>query len=47
MCKEGTAILLLGKNVEGVSDKVMEELGECIMFWVGKWRQRRNFWVRS
>ena len=29
--------LLLGKGVEGVSDTVMEEVGECVMYWVGKW----------
>ena len=27
--------LLLGKGVEGVSDTVMEEVGECIMHWMG------------
>ena len=30
VCKEGKVALLLGKGVEGVSDIVMEEVGECI-----------------
>ena len=33
--------LLLGKRVEGVSDTVMEEMVECIMYWIGRWWQRR------
>ena len=28
--------LLLGKGVEGVSDNVMK-VGECVMYWIGKW----------
>ena len=31
--------LLLGKGMEGVSD-VMEEVGECVMYWIRKWWQR-------
>ena len=42
VCKEGKVTLLLGKSVEGVSDTVMEEVGECIMYWIGKWWQRRK-----
>ena len=34
--------LLLGKDVEGLSDIGMEEVGECIMYWIGKWWQRRK-----
>ena len=42
MCKEGKVALLLGKGVKGVSDIVMEEVGECIMHWIQKWWQRRK-----
>ena len=34
--------LLLGKGVEGVSDTVMEEVREYVMYWTGKWWQRRT-----
>ena len=43
VCKEVKVALLLGKGVEGVSDTVMEEVGECIMYWIGKWWQRRKY----
>ena len=33
LCKEGKVALLLGKGVEGASDTVLEEVGEC---WIGK-----------
>ena len=33
---KGKVALLLGKGVEGVSDTVMEEVGECIMYWIEK-----------
>ena len=42
LCKEGTVALLLGKSVEGVSDTVMEEVSECIMYWIGKGCQGRK-----
>ena len=42
VCKEGKVDLLLGNGVEGVSDIVMEEAGECIMYWIVKWWQRRK-----
>ena len=32
VCKEAKMALLLGKGVEGVSDTVMEEVGECVMY---------------
>ena len=32
MCKEGKLALLLGKGVEYVSDTVMEQVGECLMY---------------
>ena len=34
--------MLLGKGVKGVSDTVMEEVGEYVMYWIGKWWQRRK-----
>ena len=40
--KEGKVALLLGRCVEEVSDTVMEEVGECVMYWIGKWWQRRK-----
>ena len=36
MCKDGKVALLLGKGVEEVSDDVMEEVGECVMYWIRK-----------
>ena len=35
--KESKVALLLGKCVERVSDTVMEEVSECVMYWIGKW----------
>ena len=40
--QEGKVALLLGKGVEGVSDIVMGDMGVCIMYWTGKWWQRRK-----
>ena len=34
--------LLLGKGMECVSGTVIEELGICFMYWIGKWWQRRK-----
>ena len=42
MCKEDKVALLLGKGVEGVSDTMMEEVGECIMYRIGKWWGREG-----
>ena len=42
MCKEGKVALLLGKGVEGISDTVVVEVGDCIMHWMEKWWQRRK-----
>ena len=39
---EDKVALLLGKGLEGVSGTVMEEVGECTMYWIGKWWQRRK-----
>lgn len=32
----------VGKSVEGVSKIVLEELGECVVYWLGVWWQRRK-----
>ena len=29
--------LMLGECVEKVSDTLMEEVGECIMYWIRMW----------
>ena len=42
MCNEGKVALLLGIGVEGVSETVMKEVCECVMFWIWKWWQRRK-----
>ena len=42
VCKEAKVALLLGKGVEGVSDTVMEEVDEFVMYWTGKWWQRKH-----
>ena len=39
--KEDKVALLLGKD-EGVSSAVMEEVGECVMYCIGKWWQGRK-----
>ena len=32
--------LLLGKGVEGICNRVMEDVGECVLYWLGRWWQR-------
>ena len=32
---------LLWKGLERVSDTVLVEMSVCIMYWIGKWWQRR------
>ena len=34
--------LLLGKGVEDIRNRVMEYVGECVLYWLGRWWQRRN-----
>ena len=34
MFKEGKVSLLLGKGIEGVSDTVMEVVGEGVKYWI-------------
>ena len=33
---------IVGNGMVGVSDTVMEEVGDCIMYWIGKWWQKRK-----
>ena len=40
VCKESKIAALLGKGVEGVSDRVMEE-SKCDMYWILKWWLRK------
>ena len=50
MCKESKVALLLGKSVERISDTVVEEVGECIMYWTGKWWGREGLiclWIAN
>ena len=39
---EEKVALLLGKGVEGICNRVMEEMGECVLYWLGRWWQRRK-----
>ena len=43
VCKEGKVALLLGRGVEGVSDTVMEEVGECIIGYGSGCRDERIY----
>ena len=40
--KEGKIALLLGKSMERVSDTVVEEVGECVIYWI--WREGFVVW---
>ena len=40
--KEGKMVLLLGKGMEDICNRVMEEVGECVVYWLGRWWQRRK-----
>ena len=40
--EDGKVVLLLGKGVEGVCNRVIEEVGECVVYWLGWWWQRRK-----
>ena len=40
--EEGKVILLLGKGVEGRCNRVMADVGECVLYWLGGWWQRRK-----
>ena len=35
--------LLVGKGVEGVTNTLIEEVGVCVMYWIGKlWKRRKD-----
>ena len=40
--EEGMVTLLLEKWVEGICNRVMEEVGECVLYCLGRWWQRRK-----
>ena len=40
--EEGKVALLLGKGVEGICNRVIEDVGECVLYWLGRWWQRRK-----
>ena len=40
--KERKVVLLLEKWVESICNRVMEEVGECIVYWLGRQWQRRK-----
>ena len=51
VCNEDMVALLLGrvcrewrggKGMEGVSERVMEEVRKYVMYWIEKWWQKRN-----
>ena len=33
--EEGKVTLLLGKGEEGICNRVMEDVGECVLYWLG------------
>ncbi len=39
---KGKVALLLGKGVEGVSKRVLVEVGQYVVYCLGKWWQRRK-----
>ena len=40
--EEKKVALLLGKGVEGICNRVIVDVGECILHWLGRWWQRRK-----
>ena len=40
--EEGKVTLLLGRGVEGICNKVMADVEECVLYWLGRWWQRRK-----
>ena len=40
--QEEKVAFLLGKGVEGICNRVMEDVGECVLYWLGRWWQRRK-----
>ena len=42
MDEEGKVALLLGKGVVCIYNRVMEDEGECVLYWLGRWGQIRK-----
>ena len=40
--KDGKVTLLLGKGVEGICNRVMEDVGECLVGWIDGSREGSN-----
>ena len=40
--EKGKMSLILGNGVEGIGNIVMEDVGEYILYWLGRWWQRRK-----
>ena len=40
--EKGKMSLLLGNGVEGIGNIVMEDVGEYVLYWLGRWWQRRK-----
>ena len=40
--EEGKVSLLLRKGVEGIYSRVMDDVGEFVVYWLGRWWQRRR-----
>ena len=37
---EGNGGIAVGKGVEGICNRVMEDVGECVLYWLGRCWQR-------
>ena len=40
--EDGKVALLLGKGVTGICNRVVEDVGECVLYWLGRWWQRKK-----
>ena len=40
--EEGKVSLLLGKRVEDICNRVMEDVGEYVLYWLDRWWQRKK-----
>ena len=38
----GKVTLLLGKGVDDMCNRMMEDLGDCILYWLGRWWQKKE-----
>ena len=40
--EEGNVALMLRKGVKGIRNRMMADVGECVLYWLGRWWQRRK-----